>query len=195
MVETVGTTTAGQAEKSPAELALELYNLLSSHPSDTRKKAMQAAMTLLGETPVPQQGGARAGQTSENFGDLKIGPKALKWIEKHGITRVMLEEVFHVTGGDMDIIAGSVPGSSKREMTINCYLLTGARGLLKTDSPCIDDSDAIGACKRLTAYDKNNHTANRLAMGNRMNGTRPTFTLTGPGETAAGDLIKRMGNS
>ncbi|MDY6948272.1 MAG: hypothetical protein SXG53_21400, partial [Pseudomonadota bacterium] len=79
-----------------------------------------------------------------------------------------------------------------KEMAVNCYLLCGIKGLLREDIPSLDDSDAIAVCKRLAAYDKNNHTTNRQSAGNKMSGNRPTFTLTGPGESAAAELIKQM---
>jgi hypothetical protein len=151
-------------------------------------------MTLLGEGSVqPAKPLADAQPLGVGgFDDLTLGPKASKWIQRHAITREMLDEVFHLTGDGIEIIASSIPGTSKREMTVNCYLLCGTRGLLKDDVPSIDESEAISVCKRLTAYDKNNHTTNRSGVGNKMSGNRPTFTLTGPGEAAAADLIKQM---
>jgi hypothetical protein len=177
--------------KSPAELALEVYNILVGRDSDVRQRVMQSAMTLLGET-VPSAAARPSPQAESGFGDVKLGPKAMRWIQKHAITREMLEELYHLGDEGMDIIAGSVPGASKREMTINCYLLSGIRGLLKNDAPTLDETETVAVCKRLTAYDKNNHPSNRLAVGNKINGSRPTFTLTGPGETAAAELIRRM---
>jgi hypothetical protein len=188
-------TGAVGALKSPAELALEIYNILQPHTSDVRVRAIQSAMTSLGETAVPQLSNiprAIGGSADHDFGDLRLGPKAVKWAQKHGITRTMFEEVFHLTDSQVEIIASSVPGTSRREMTINCYLLSGLRGLLKDDASSFDDSDAIEVCKRMAAYDKNNHTANRQLVGNRMSGTRPKFTLTGPGEAAAAELVKQM---
>jgi hypothetical protein len=106
----------------------------------------------------------------------------------------MLEEVF-LLADRIEISASSVPGASKREMTVNCYLLVGLKNLLKADIPSIDDGDAIAECKRMAAYDKNNHTTNRQSVGNKMSGTRPNFMLTGPGETAVAVLIKQMTTS
>jgi hypothetical protein len=190
--EAVGTTS-----KNPAELALELYNVLLPYPSDVRLRAIQSAMTSLGEIMVPQRQGAAAGLSgsgdgAEEFGDLNFGPRALKWTQKYGVTRAMLDEIFHLTDDRVDVTASNVPVGSRREMTVNCYLLSGLRGLLKGDVPSFTESEAVAVCKRLTAYDKNNHTANRNSVGNKMSGTKPTFTLTGPGETAAAELVKQM---
>lgn len=184
------------ASRNPAELALELYKILFPYPSDVRQRAIQAAMASLGESVVPlrQAGGLPPGSTqgAEDFDDLKMGPKAVKWAQKHGVTRAMLDEVFHLTDDDKGITASSIPGASKRERTVNCYLLSGLRGLLKSDVPTLNNSDAIAVCKRLDAYDKNNHITYRKEVGNRMNGTTPTFTLTGPGEVAVAELVKQM---
>jgi hypothetical protein len=189
------TKPAGNAAQNPAELALTIYNLLFPHESELRRRVMQSAMTLLGETAVHTPAVSAEVQSSGGFDDLRLGPKALKWIQRHAVTREMLDELFHLTGDSIDIIASTVPGASKREMTVNCYLLAGIRGLLKEDAPSLDESETIAVCKRLTAYDRNNHTTNRQAVGNKMSGNRPTFTLTGPGETAAADLIKQMTGS
>lgn len=182
--------------QNPAELALEIYKLLAPHASEVRLRAIQSAMASLGETALLPGHGAAKGtigveQTIGDYGELSFGPKASRWVQKYGITRAMLEEVL-LLGDRIEISASSVPGVSKREMTVNCYLLVGLKNLLKTDVPSIDDSDAIAECKRMAAYDKNNHTTNRQSVGNKMSGTRPNFMLTGPGETAVAALVKQM---
>jgi hypothetical protein len=182
----------GNPTKSPAELALQIYNILVDQESDVRRRVMHSAMTLLGETALSPTAKPSAQQAEVGFDDVRLGPKAMRWIQKHAVTREMLEELYHLSDEAMDIIASSVPGATKREMAINCYLLSGIRGLLKSDAPTLDEAETIAVCKRLTAYDKNNHTTNRQAVGNKMSGSRPTFTLTGPGETAAAELIKQM---
>jgi hypothetical protein len=182
--------------KSPAELSLEIYNILVPFESDVRQRVIQSALTLLGETAFTPVGRSTALQSAvTGFDDVRVGPKAMKWVQKHAVSREMLDEIYHFTDGDVDIIASSVPGASKREMTVNCYLLSGIRGLLKGDVPSLDETETIAVCRRLTAYDKNNHTANRQSVGNKVSGTKPTFTLTGPGETAAAELIKQMTSS
>jgi hypothetical protein len=182
--------------KSPAELSLEIYNILFPFESEVRQRVIQSAMTLLGETLLAPVGRSAAlASTVMGFDDVGLGPKAMKWVQRHALTRDMLDEIYHFTDGAVEIIASSVPGASKREMTVNCYLLSGIRGLLREDVPSLDETETIVICKRLTAYDKNNHTANRQLVGNKMSGKKPTFTLTGPGETIAAELIKQMTSS
>ncbi len=186
-------TSQDASQKNPAELALEIYKLLSPHPSEVRLRAVQSAMTSLGESgALPTKVLGTLGQSDTELSELNLGPRATKWAQRNGISRAMLEEVFHFLDGRVELTASSVPGASRREMTANCYLLTGLRGLLGSDTPSFDDGDAISECKRMAAYDKNNHTANRQSVGNKMSGTRPKFTLTGPGETAAAELVKQM---
>lgn len=180
-----------------AELALELFKLLSPYSPELRQRAVQAALAALGEPSGAQaqvpSGLAAAGL--EDFGDLKLGPKALKWLQKNRISRAMLDEVFHVGDGHVEVTASSVPGISKREMTLACYLLAGVRGLLEVDTPTLEEKETVALCKRLTAYDKNNHPTHRSAVGNRMTGAKPTFTLTGPGENAAAELVKQIASN
>lgn len=183
--------------KNPAELALEVHNLLFPYPSEIRQRVIHSAMTLLGEEPAQQPRAASlvsatVSMASDEFSDIQIGSKALRWISRNGITRSMLDEVFHFTDGAVTISADCIPGASKREKTVNCYLLSGARGLLNTDVASFLDSDAMAECKRLACYDKNNHTTYRAAVGNKMTGKKPEFTLTVPGESAAADLVKQI---
>src|ERR1700730_15579252 len=80
--------------KNPAELALEIYNILLPHHSEVRVRAIQSAMTALGEGGVKNRTGGLSGSMTsvdgpEEFADLKLGPKALKWVQKHGVTRAI----------------------------------------------------------------------------------------------------------
>src|SRR5580704_2747683 len=116
-------TSASTSTKSPGELALEIYNTLLPHPSDVRLRAVHAALALFGES-VSSTSSASPNNVSDGtteFGDLRLGPKATKWLQRHGISRAMLDEVFHVTDTGVDVTASSIPGASKREKTINCY--------------------------------------------------------------------------
>jgi hypothetical protein len=187
-----GNDSGGESQVSPAELALQIYNLLIDRQPDVRQRVLSSVMTLLGDQPLSSTAQSPVSMSVEGLDELSLGPRALKWIQRNGLSREMLEEVFHLSDSEKEIIASEVPGASRREMTANCYLLSGIRGLLRQDTPTLDETETIAVCKRLAAYDKNNHTVNRNSVGNRMSGTKPTFTLTGPGELAAAELVKQM---
>lgn len=185
----------GPVTKNAAQVALEIYNILEPLPTDLRSRAIQAALASLGE-PMPLVA-TKIQPTAEfpeqvDISEKPLGPKARKWCQRHNLGAQQLEEIFHFTAETIEIIASAVPGSSKKDMTANCYLLEGVRGLLKNDEPKIIDSEVIQLCKRLAAYDKNNHTTFRKSVGNRMTGDRANLTLTGPGENAAAELVKQM---
>ena len=190
-----------EAKQNPAQVALKLYDILEPLPPEVRNRAITAVRALLGEPEqaAPQKtspnGMENLGDSSSEFSDLKIGPRAMKWIQKHSLTRKILDEVFHLADADTVVTASRVLGNSKREMTQNCYLLLGACGLIKSESSNIDDSEAIALCKRFAAYDKNNHPTFRKEMGNKMTGDKSQLTLTAPGEIAAAEMmIKAMSN-
>jgi hypothetical protein len=93
----------------------------------------------------------KAASNRATLRSCRWGRRCLDGLRSMGLLGPMLEEVFHLSGG-MDIIANSIPGSSRREMTVNCYLLTGIRGLLISDVPVIEESEAIAVCKRMNNF-------------------------------------------
>jgi len=104
-----------------------------------------------------------------------------------------LEQAFYFQDGQVDIHVNTIPGRSKREQTINCYLLVGLRGFLASDSAAFSDSEALALCKHTQAYDKNNHTKFRALLGNLVNGSKDDkFELSGPGLKAAAELIASL---
>jgi hypothetical protein len=181
--------------KNAAQVALEIYNILEPLPAEVRTRAIHAALASLGESaPLPATKSLSLNEPHEfsDTSEMPLGAKARKWCQRNNLGAKHLEEIFHFTGETVEIIASAVPGSSKKEMTVNCYLLEGVRGLLKNDEPKISDGEVILLCKRLAAYDKNNHPTFRKSVGNRMTGDKANLFLTGPGENAAADLIKQM---
>jgi hypothetical protein len=187
------------AERNVATIASDLYALLEPCTHEERQRAVRAAFALLGEEPsataaeVPARAG---GRSTDNPLVEGLGPKAAKWIQQHGLTRAQLDSAFYFHDGKVEVHVDTVAGKSKREQTINCYLLAGARAYLEADIASFNDSDAIKLCKHTQSYDKNNHTANRNALGNRVTGNRENgFELTGPGLKAAAALLVELGSN
>src|SRR5881409_3093177 len=179
--------------KGITDVATSVFSLLKPLASEDRKRVVNAVFTLLGEPPSGNEFGAPGGKsgTGAPGSDLgAFGPKARQWLSNHRLTRDKLDRVFYFQDGKVDIHLTTVVGAGKKEQTINCYLLVGAKSYLETDNPTITDSEAIALCKHTQAYDKNNHTTNRKALGIYVTGSREDgFTLTGPGLKAAAGLL------
>lgn len=123
----------------------------------------------------------------------KVPAAAASWMKRNGVTHEHLEQVFHAEGGKVSVIADSVPGSTRKEQTVNCYVLEGIRAFLETGSAKFTDADGDALCERIGCRDKTNHAANRASAGNKMTGSRKDgFTLVAPGLLYAAKLIKEI---
>jgi hypothetical protein len=184
------------ATPSITQTVTDLFEILDPLSTDDRQRAIKAVFALLGDAPpVAVASSPLVTQPRTDGGGNQpalsgLGPRAAMWAAQHRLDREVLERVFYFHDGKVDIHVTSVPGSSRREKTINCYLLVGARALLASDAPRFDDHEAIMLCKHTTAYDKNNHPTYRGALGPRATGSRQDgFDLTGPGLKEAGELV------
>jgi len=181
--------------KSITEVTASVFSLLESLTKEDRKRVINAVFALLGDSPAGTDAGSNRGKAHVDLGDDEnfVGAKARQWLLKHQLSREKIEKAFYFQDGKVDIHLNTMAGVSKREQTLNCYLLVGAKAFLESDQPHFSDTDAIALCKHTQAYDKNNHTTIRAAMSNMMSGTRQDgFTLTGPGLKAAAELLLQI---
>lgn len=179
----------------------KVYELLLPLDSDERMRVISSTLTLLGE----QQAGVTLGHgrtpSQESFGTPGLlstaeganpDVRVQRWMSQNGVPQSKLEEVFHLAGDSVELIASDVPGKSKREKTVNCYLLVGLRAFL-SGAAKFSDNEALAFCQHMKAYDRNNHTENRKALGNKVSGGRAEgFTLSAPGLRAAAELLREL---
>ena len=173
------------------EITAQLCELLEPLPTEQRRRVITAALALLGEE---QEGVSSPAAAIE--GATAFGPNARRWMKQYGISEDLLEEVFYLNGGDVEIIANDVPGDSKRAKTQQCYLLVGVRQLLANDQPDFFDAEVVELCRNFGCYDGTNHATNRKDLGNRIRGSKQSgFSLPSPGLKAAAELVRSMGQS
>jgi len=102
-----------------------------------------------------------------------------------------LDQVFHLSGdGTFDI--RDVPGSSKRDRTLNAYILTGLGTFLTTGQQGFDSSTAREFCEKLGCFDKSNHSTylkNYRGSDFSCSSTK-VYTLTPVGLKSAAFLVK-----
>lgn len=108
-------------------------------------------------------------------------------------SNVTTEQLSHVFHGS-EIIAHQIPGTNKREQTLNTYILTGVAQLLQSGEGRFSDDTARQACGQHGCYDTNNHsqTVNKK-RGNAFTGTVKTgWQLTTPGLKTGANLVKTI---
>lgn len=174
------------------EAVRQLVNTLKPLPADERRRAISAATILLGES-----GGAPASANDGHDHDATvvegIAAKAAAWMKKNGLSRELLDHVFSIDGEGIDVIATKMPGSSKRQQTVEAYLMCGLRTFMQAGEVSFLDKDARALCQKVGCYDAPNHSNYMKALGNRVTGSKDAgWKLTNPGLSEAAHIVKQL---
>lgn len=181
--------TGQKMTKSLAEIVGTIVSELSPLGSEERKRAVHAAMTLLGEqsTGSPM---ASADQ-SRLDGAETLPPRVRAWMRQSGLSMNQIQQVFHIDNGTVEVIA-EVPGRNNREKVRNAYVLTGVSSFLLTGEQRFDDVAARALCERFGIYDSTNH-AKYMKGGNEFTGSKDRgWTLTSPGLKQAAVVVSGL---
>lgn len=181
--------------KKPTEIVGDIVELLKPFDSVERARVIQASLTLLGDAvPIGQARVGADGGAEDDTGEAPALPlRARSWMKQNAISREDLQQVFHLEDGSAEVIAGDIPGKSKREKTYAAYILTGLSKLLSTGSAAFDDKSARTLCESSGCYDPANHSVHIKHRGNEFTGTKEKgWTLTAPGLKRAAALVMEM---
>ena len=173
-----------------AEIVGTIVTELTPLGPDERRRAIHAAMTLLGEEAI----GAPITSVEQGRpdGTEALPPRVRTWMRQNDLSMSELEQVFHLDSGTVEIIA-EIPGKSKKEKVRNAYILTGVSTFLVTGEQRFDDATARGLCERVAIYDPTNHSK-YIKEGNEFTGSRERgWTVTIPGLKAGANLVKGIG--
>ncbi|MDO9561697.1 MAG: hypothetical protein Q7J60_08760 [Bradyrhizobium sp.] len=122
-----------------------------------------------------------------------INAVALKWMRRSSLNPKSLQALFSLGIDEIDLVAKSVPGNSKRERMRNVLLLKAIAAYLGTGAARVTYEQLKEAALHYNAYDAANFAANIKSFVSEVGGTKESgFTLTARGLTAATDLIREM---
>jgi hypothetical protein len=165
--------------------------------SEVRRRTVDAAMTFLGETikpPARDTGEGAAAEASEAEDEGTYSKGVRQWMKKYDVTGDQMDRVFlFKEDGSFDI--HDVPsGSSKKEQTLNTYILTGLGAFLSTGERKFDDATARNWCKRVGCYDEANHSSTvKGNKGGEFSGDKkPGYTITNIGLKRGAELVKEL---
>lgn len=173
------------------EAATLLVGILQDLSAEEQKRAISAALILLGQ-PLPPA--SENGQGSNSFEAIEgLSPKAWQWMQKYSVSEEQLSQVFAISPDEVDVIASTLPSDSKRQQTVEAYLLCGLRSLVRTGEGRFDDREARMLCERLGFYDQANHSNYMKAIGNLLSGSKDAgWKLTIPGAEKAAQVVKKL---
>jgi len=147
-----------------------------------------------------EQAGSRTGTTGSKgrSGSSGAGYPApvARWMEQNDVRADALDRVFHFDGDDGAFELLHSPGKSKREQTINTYILTGLGRFLAANERTFDDKTAREFCETIGCFDRPNHAKavkgnDGAFTGNKSKG----YSLTNVGLKRAAGLVKEVVSS
>jgi hypothetical protein len=120
-----------------------------------------------------------------------ISPIAVKWMRRNSLTVAQLGKLFSLGADDIDLVANTVPGKSKKARTRSVALLKGIAAYLSSGAARITGEQIKEACLHYDAYDSPNHARYLKDMSSELSGSKSGgYTLTARGITTGTDLIK-----
>jgi hypothetical protein len=181
------------AKAKPAEIVGKIVDLLSPFKSEERGRVISAVLTLLGEVGSKHNRDKNGSFDDDDHHDTPINSsgKVKSWQKQNGVTGGQLAQMFHITDGKAEVIAGEMPGKNKKEQTLNAYVLAGVAQFISTGEPKFTDKDARSLCVAAGCYDSANHAVTLKAKGNWFTGSKDKgWVLTAPGLKHAATLLK-----
>jgi hypothetical protein len=143
-----------------------------------------------GHPAADDRSGAPASGETENDG---ISPVAAKWMRRNDLSVSHLAAVFSVGADEIDLIAKTVPGDSKKSRARSVVLLKAIAAYLSTGASRISAEQIKEACLHYDAFDQTNHSTYIKAMAAELGGGKTGgYTLTPRGLTAGTELIREM---
>lgn len=180
----------------PEEALLEIVRILKPLTSEERQRAVNAAMAFLGEAQISSKAAQPSSSAPEGARvDVIAGgypPSVSNWMRQHDLSSDELDQVFQFhKDGSFDI--HEVPGKTKKERTLNVYVLTGTGMFLTTGDRTFQDQDARKFCENTGCLDAPNHAAILKDRGSEFAGDKNKgFSISNPGLKRAAAIIKEV---
>jgi hypothetical protein len=171
-----------------------LIKILTPLSTDDRHRIVDSAMVFLGEKVKgkPTESTFDALGAGNNVSDNEEYPIAVrKWMQQYSVLPDEFDKVFHLKDDGFDI--HGAPGKSRKEKTLNTYILTGAGMFLTTGDRKFNDALARGFCETIGCFDSPNHAKYLKEKGAEFSGDKGKgYTLTKVGEKRGAELVKEQ---
>lgn len=182
-----------------ASALAKIINALEPLPADERDRTLNAAMVFYGIAKAPPPAQSRktvADDVEDDHGgeedDASYPPLVKAFLRKHGLSEEELDRAFHFhSDGTFDL--HDAPGRSKKEKTLNTYVLAGLGNYLATGAREFEDAPARQFCEDIGCYDPANHAAHLKNRGPEYSGDKTRgYSLSNVGMKRGAALIKEL---
>lgn len=169
----------------------QLIKILQPLSSEDRHRNIDAALTFLGEKPLAAADNQPNAHPAGVI-DANQPPGIAARMKQYEITNELAEHVFDFNAdGGFAIL--DVPGKSKRDQTLNVYILTGLGTFLATGERRFADDLARANCDTHSCLDSANHAKTLGAKHPEFNGDKASgWQITVPGIRRGAVLIKEV---
>jgi len=153
---------------SPSELARENEDPKANAPASTRGAASE-----------------------EEFDG--VSPIAQRWIRRNGLTAEQLSKLFTLGIEEIDLIAKTITGTTKKDKMRSVALLTGVAAYLGSGVAQVEHEALKEALNHYNAYDVTNFSKYIKDMAGEISGSKETgYTLTARGLAAAAEIVNEL---
>jgi hypothetical protein len=122
-----------------------------------------------------------------------ISPAARKWMTRNSLSADQLSAIFSLGVDEIDLVAKTVPGNSKRERMRSVFLLKGIAAYIGTGAPRFTHEQMKEASLHYDAFDATNFAAHLKTLASEISGDKSAgYALTTRGLTNGTELVKGM---
>ena len=122
-----------------------------------------------------------------------ISPVARKWMARNDLAAEQLSRLFSLGVDEIDLVAKSVPGKTKKEKMRNVILLKGVAAYLSGGVARVTHDQVKEAAVHYDAYDSSNFASYLKTMSSEVTGSKEGgYSLPARGLASATELIKEM---
>lgn len=159
----------------------------------------QAAQQLRSQpvsSDVISKPGAAENAPSSGGGFEGISPVAKKWMARNDLRPQALATIFSLGGDEIDLIAKTIPGTTRKDRMHSVLLLMGIAEYLGSGAARFTHEQLKETCLHYKAYDANNFATHLKSFSAEVSGDKSTaYVLTARGMSSATDLVNQITGS
>jgi hypothetical protein len=181
------------------EAQIRVIQYVASKLGIGRDRVLPSGSDQLGESgPTGGQAGTESSLASSSAAAPAerfdaINPVAEKWVSRNGLEVEKLQPIFSLGGEEIDLVADSIPGKSKRQRMLNVVLLKAVAAYLGTGAARVPHQQIKETCMHYDAYDAPNFAKYLKEFTSEVSGTKEAgYTLSPRGLSDATKLLKQM---